>query len=94
VVEGKSGFMVKLVRAQGTAYSCATALQPLADIANVEHMLPRDWISDDGFMPNDKFVQYARPLIEGEVQVPTENGLPKFAVLKKTLIPQTLPPRK
>jgi 6-phosphofructokinase 1 len=94
VVEGKSGFMVKLVRAQGTAYSCATGLQPLADIANVEHMLPRDWISDDGFMPNDKFVQYARPLIEGEVRVPTENGLPKFAVLKKNIIPQTLPPRK
>lgn len=92
-VEGHSGFMVKLVRGAGSDYSCATGLQPLSDIANVEHLVPRDWISADGFMPNEKFINYARPLIEGELRVPTEDGLPKFAVLERKLVAQTLPPR-
>jgi 6-phosphofructokinase 1 len=45
-------------------------------------------------MPNEKFIQYARPLIIGEVKVPTQGGLPKFAVLQRHRVPQKLPPRK
>jgi 6-phosphofructokinase 1 len=85
--------MVKIVRQSGPVYASTTGLQPLSDIANVEHLLPRDWVSADGFMPNEKFVQYARPLIEGEVKVPTEGGLPKFAVLQNKAVPRQLPPR-
>src|SRR5437867_4435985 len=48
-VEGKSGFMVKLVRLQSNPYRWTTDLQPLADIANAEHRVPREWISKDGF---------------------------------------------
>ena len=93
-VEGKSGFMVKIVRQNGPTYSWTTGLHPLSDIANVEHLLPRDWVNPDGFMPNEKFIEYARPLIEGEVRVPTEGGLPKFAVLENHRLPRLLPPRK
>jgi 6-phosphofructokinase 1 len=92
-VEGKSGFMVKIVRKDGPVYGWTTGLQPLSDIANIEHMLPRDWVSEDGFMPNEKFVRYARPLIEGETKMPTEGGLPKFAVLQNKRLPCKLPPR-
>jgi ATP-dependent phosphofructokinase / diphosphate-dependent phosphofructokinase len=91
--EGRSGFMVKLVRSPGKDYCWTTGLQPLGDIANVEHLVPRDWISEDGFMLNEEFVRYARPLIKGEVLVPTEGGLPKFAVLQRNLVPQKLPRR-
>ncbi|HEY3864268.1 MAG TPA: 6-phosphofructokinase [Verrucomicrobiae bacterium] len=91
--EGKSGFMVKIVREPGEVYKSTTGLQPLGDIANVEHPLPRDWITADGFMINEKFVHYARPLIQGEVKVPMEDGLPKFAVLRRNLVPKKLPPR-
>jgi len=55
-VDGQSGFMVKIVR-QGQSGGTAkwtTGLQPLSDIANVEHFMPRDWISEDGFLPNEK----------------------------------------
>jgi 6-phosphofructokinase 1 len=92
--DGQSGFMVKIVRTPGEDYAWTTGLQPLGDIANVEHKVPRDWISEDGFMPNEKFVTYARPLITGEVRVPTEGGLPKFAVLLRHLVAQKLPKRK
>lgn len=92
-VEGQSGMMVKIVRLSSQPYKWTTGLQPLNDIANVENLVPRDWISADGFVPNEKFVEYARPLIEGEVKVPMENGLPVFAQLEKKLIEQKLPPR-
>ena len=92
--EGKSGFMVKILRDPDEKYGWTTGLQPLGDIANVEHPVPRDWISEDGFMPNEKFIRYARPLIEGEVKVPTEGGLPKFAVLRRLVVPLKLPPRQ
>jgi ATP-dependent phosphofructokinase / diphosphate-dependent phosphofructokinase len=92
-IDGHSGFMVKIVRTVGVKTYFGTALQDLKDIANVEHFVPRDWVSEDGFMPNEKFVEYASPLIEGEVTPPTENGLPKYAVLEKSPVEKTLPPR-
>ena len=92
-VEGRSGLMVKLVRTQSSPYRWTTGLQPLEDIANVEHVIPRDWISADGFLPTEEFVEFARPLIEGEVRVPTEGGLPRFAVLEKHRLSRQLPPR-
>jgi 6-phosphofructokinase 1 len=92
-VEGQGGFMVKLVRVQNNSYKWTTGLQPLGDIANVEHLVPRDWFTPDGFMANEKFVEYARPLIEGEVKVPTEGGLPKFVELAKSRMEKTLPLR-
>jgi 6-phosphofructokinase 1 len=92
-VDGKSGLMVKLVRVQGNPYRCTTELQPLADIANAEHLVPRDWISKDGFLPNEKFIEYARPLIEGEIKVPVEGGLPRYTVLEKVRVEKKLQPR-
>ena len=94
-VEGQSGFMVKIVRTvqPDGSIQWGTGLQPLADIANVEHKVPRDWISDDGLMPNEKFIEYARPLIEGEVRAPSEGGLPKYVTLEKSRVEKTLPAR-
>jgi 6-phosphofructokinase len=91
-VEGQSGFMVKVVRgSQGNgSVKWSTGLQPLADIANVEHFVPRDWISEDGFLPNEKFVEYARPLIEGEVKFQVEAGLPKYVSLEGNRVEKKL----
>ena len=94
-VSGQSGLMVKIVReAQGDgSIKWNTGLQPLADIANVEHTVARDWISEDGFLPNEKFVEYAQPLVEGEVKVPMEGGLPKYVALEKNKVEKKLAPR-
>ena len=92
-VDGKSGFMVKIVRTQANPYRWGTELHDLKEIANVEHLVPRDWISEDGFMPNEKFVEYACPLIEGESKIPMEGGLPKYAVLNKIKVEKKLPTR-
>ncbi len=92
-VDGKSGFMVKIVRTQASPYRFGTDLHDLKEVANVEHLVPRDWISEDGFLPNEKFIEYARPLIEGETKVPTEGGLPKYTVLEKVRIEKKLAAR-
>ncbi|HVV72702.1 MAG TPA: 6-phosphofructokinase [Verrucomicrobiae bacterium] len=93
-IDGKSGHMVKIVRdLTSGSLRWTTGLQPLSDIANVEHFIPRDWISEDGFLPNDKFVEYARPLIEGEVKFPVEGGLPKYVSLEKSKVEKKLAPR-
>jgi 6-phosphofructokinase 1 len=94
-VNGQSGFMVKIVR-QGNNGSVrwTTGLQPLGDIANVEHFVPRDWVSEDGFLPNEKFVEYAKPLIEGEVRPPVEGGLPKYVTLEPSKVEKKLAPRE
>src|SRR2546427_762826 len=89
-IEGKSGFMVKIVRVQNQPYQWTTGLQPFQDIANVEHRIPRDWFTEDGFLPNEKFIEYARPLVEGEVKYPIEGGLPKYVALEKIRVEKKL----
>jgi ATP-dependent phosphofructokinase / diphosphate-dependent phosphofructokinase len=90
-IDGRSGFMVKLVRNAGNTF--VTDLQDLNDIANAVHLIPRDWVSEDGFLPNEKFIEYVRPLIEGEVKPPIEGGLPKFVILEKSRVEKTLAAR-
>jgi 6-phosphofructokinase 1 len=94
-VAGESGVMVKIVREAQSNGSVTwnTGLQPLGDIANVERFLPRDWISEDGFLPNERFIEYARPLIEGEVKHTVEHGLPRYASLDKVKVEKRLPAR-
>jgi 6-phosphofructokinase 1 len=93
VLEEKSGCMVKIVRMQNQPYKWTTDLQPLGDIANMEHFVPREWMSEDGFLPNEKFIEYARPLIQGEVKVPIEGGLPKYVVLERSRLEKKLAPQ-
>jgi ATP-dependent phosphofructokinase / diphosphate-dependent phosphofructokinase len=93
-IEGKSGFMVKIVRkTEEGKTNWSTDLHPLAEVANVEHFVPRAWVSEDGFLPNEEFVNYAAPLVEGEAKIPREGGLPKFVTLEKSPVDKTLPPR-
>jgi ATP-dependent phosphofructokinase / diphosphate-dependent phosphofructokinase len=93
-VDEKSGYMVKITRTvqPDGSIKWGTDLQPLGDVANVEHMIPRDWISEDGFLPGQKFVEYALPLIQGESIPPTEAGLPKFVTLQKVMVEKKLAP--
>jgi len=85
-VQGVSGKMVTLERISDDPYLCRTGEAKLADVANGEKFLPREWISDDGFFVTEEFIKYARPLIQGEVRPLIENGLPKFIRFKKHFV--------
>ena len=51
-------------------------------ICNQEKTVPLEWITNDGSDIGEEFIRYATPLIQGDVSVPSENGLPKFAFRK------------
>ena len=89
-IEGHTDKMVTLLRGDGDTYTCETGLAPLSEIANGVKKLPESWINEDGVSMNYNFYKYALPLIQGEVEVPYENGVPTFAKLKMVKIPRKL----
>ena len=84
-VEGMTDKMVGFKRAEGSEYKCEIALLNLTDVANTEKKVPREWINEAGNGLNLQFIDYALPLIQGESAPPMEDGLPRFAKLKKVL---------
>jgi 6-phosphofructokinase 1 len=84
--EGVSGQMVTLERVSESPYRCETGTAALSDVANGEKLLPTDWISDDGFFVTQEFLDYARPLIQGEVKAVIEGGLPRFVRFKRSWV--------
>jgi 6-phosphofructokinase len=90
VASGITDKMVTLIRGDSDQYVCETGLAPLDDIANGVKMLPEEWINEDGVSMNYQFFKYASPLIQGEVKVPYENGIPQFVQLSKNRISKQL----
>lgn len=91
-IEGETDKMITLQRGEGDTYTCETGLAPLSDIANGVKKLPADWINEDGVSMNFQFLRYAQPLIQGEVVIPYENGLPVYAHLSKIRVDKQLTP--
>lgn len=88
---GKNAVMPTIVRKPGKTYRWGVGEAPLAEVANVEKPMPRDYITEDGFGITQKAREYFSPLIRGEDYPPYKNGLPQYARLKNILVPQKLP---
>jgi 6-phosphofructokinase 1 len=89
-VAGRNAIMVTIERGRGKRYTWTTGEAPLNLVANVEHKVPRDYITRDGFGITDKARSYLAPLIEGEDYPPYANGIPSFARLKLQPVPRKL----
>ncbi len=85
-VNGETDKMVCYARKEGDKYECEYKLLPLELAANTEKTVPLEWIINEGTGISDEFVKYAMPLIQGEADMVKENGLPRFARLKKVLV--------
>ena len=81
-LNGASGNMVAFERLDGDDYQIDYVLKDVNVICNQEKCVPAAWITEDGSDVTEAFIRYARPLIQGEVTVPTEDGVPKFAYRK------------
>ena len=81
-LSGRTALMATLNRASQDPYRCEIGLADVHYISNVERLVPREWISEDGSDVTEDFVRYALPLIQGESWPVMENGLPKHLVLK------------
>ena len=85
-VAGQTDYMVGLdCTRDAQGYHCQTKLVPLTEAANTERKVPREWINAEGNGVTQAFIDYALPLVQGEMDRPLENGLPRFARLKKVL---------
>jgi len=82
-VEGKTDLMVAFERAPGKEYKCNIKLVGLHEVANKEKKVPDEWILPDGQGVTQDYIDYALPLIQGTTTLPFEDGLPRFAKLKK-----------
>lgn len=87
-LEGQHDVMASINRISDLPYRWEIVSVPLAEVANVEKHLPREYISPDGFHITPSCRAYLAPLISGEVPPTFKNGLPEFARLKKIFIPK------
>ncbi len=85
-VNGETDKMVCYARKAGEKYECEYKLMPLELAANTEKTVPKEWIINNGTGVSEEFVKYALPLIQGETEMQKEDGLPRFARLKKVLV--------
>jgi 6-phosphofructokinase 1 len=81
-LEGKSGVMPVIKRISNKPYRWRIDIAPLSKIANKEKMLPRRFISKDGFSITKSCRRYLAPLICGEDYPPYNKGMPKYISLK------------
>jgi 6-phosphofructokinase 1 len=81
-LKGHNSVMPTIVRTSQKPYRWKIGMASLDKVANVEKMLPRDYITEDGFGITAKGRKYLAPLIQGEDYPPYEGGLPRYVVLK------------
>ena len=89
-IKGRNAVMPIIVRTANRPYRWRIGVAALKNIANRERMLPRDFITPDGFHITARCRQYLAPLIRGEDPPPFKNGLPAYVKLKNVAVPKKL----
>ena len=89
-LKGQNSVMPTIVRVANQPYKWKTGVAKLKDVANVEKMMPRDFISKDGFGITEKCRTYLAPLIKGEDYPPYKDGLPQYVRLKNVAVVKKL----
>ena len=79
-LKGETGKMIAFNRTED--YRIDYVTEDVNLICNQEKTVPLEWITNEGSDIGEEFIRYATPLIQGDVSVPSENGLPKFAFRK------------
>ncbi|MEW6314580.1 MAG: 6-phosphofructokinase [Pseudomonadota bacterium] len=89
-LKGKNAVMPAIKRKSAKPYKWVIEVADLNKVANVEKMMPPDFISADGFGVTAKCRAYLAPLIHGEDYPPFRNGLPNYVKLKNVAVTKKL----
>lgn len=81
-IEGETGKMIGFSRVEGGDYRVDYVTEDVDLICNQEKTVPLEWITKSGSDIGQEFIDYALPLIQGGVKVPSKDGLPLFAYRK------------
>lgn len=75
-VSGNTGKMMAFRRMSGQPYFCSVTAVDVSEVANKEKKFPSEWINAEGNNVTDEAIEYFLPLIQGEVSIPMQNGMP------------------
>ena len=89
-LKGANAVMPTIERVSDVPYRWKIGVANLADVANVEKFMPRDFITEDGFGITEACRRYLTPLIAGEDYPAYRHGLPVYATLKNVAVPKKL----
>jgi 6-phosphofructokinase len=92
-LHGDNAVMPCIVRGKGKRYSWSIGKAPLDAVANREKMMPRNYITRDGFGITEAARDYFAPLIVGEAYPNYRKGLPIYVQLKNVPVPRKLKTR-
>jgi len=87
---GQNAVMPVIVRKSSRPYRWTIGSTDIAAVANKEKMVPRHFITADGFGITAAARRYLQPLIEGEAYPPYKDGLPQYATLRKAKVRRRL----
>ena len=88
---GQNAVMPIVQRLSSRPYKYKIVAAALADIANHERKLPKNYIRADGFGITAAARTYLEGLVQGEAYPPYVNGLPDYVQLKNKRVAKRLP---
>ena len=89
-IKGEQSKMMTIVRKSNKPYKWTIGSTDLGNVANNEKMMPKKYITSNGYGITKACKEYLRPLINGEAYPPYKGGLPVFCDLKNKLVPKRL----
>lgn len=89
-VKGHNAIMPIIVREQDEPYRWSISHVALAEVANQEKAMPKEFIAEDGMGITPACRRYLSPLIQGEAYPSYTNGIPNYVRLKNQLVPKKL----
>lgn len=81
-LSGETGVMISFQRTSNAPYQITCTTKDVNIICNEEKVVPANFINEAGDDVTEEFINYAKPLIQGNVSVPYKDGLPAFAYRK------------
>ena len=89
-LKGENAVMPTVERVSDKPYKWKIGVAQLSKVANVEKMMPRNFITADGFGITERCRTYLAPLIKGEDYPPFKDGLPQYVQLKNVAVAKKL----
>jgi 6-phosphofructokinase 1 len=89
-LKGKNAVMPVIVRKSSKPYRWSIGEAPLSQIANREKLVPRNFITAEGFGITSACRRYLLPLINGEGYPPYAQGMPIYAELRAARVTKRL----
>lgn len=78
---GESGLMASVERCSNSPYQVKFKGVLVSEVSNQEKTVPADYINEEGNDVTVKMIEYLNPLIQGEISMICENGIPKHMEL-------------